>query len=436
MPTDFKKMTNFSSFMDSSVIRLGATNATLRLLIAASQFVFLFFFVKLCPADKVGIYGLVGATITLSMFVVGLEFYNYVTREVIAASVRKRARMLRDQALFQLLIYGLCLPALCSVFFAGLLPWSTIVWFYVLLIFEHVTQEFHRWLIALSQPLKATILVFFRSAFWKYLWVVWALSRPGELSLTSIWIAWTVGDLMALFLAVLWVVIPHKTGFWEESIDWEWIKQGIKVSLPFFLASVALWGCFTIDRYVLKWYHGEADVGIYTFFTGIARIVAVAADAGVFLILLPKIILAYQTGSTADYRKYLKNMILGVLVTVGFCTLAILVGIGPLLGLVAKTEYVQNQHLIKPILAAMGVYCLGLIPYSVLYSKKRDKAIVAASLIAFFISIAANLALVPRHGGAGAAYATLLSMSGFALFSIAANIWRTDSPSVQSGKSM
>ena len=58
-------------------------NITLRGMTLVSKFVLLFFLAKFLQASEVGLYGLLSATIGYALYVIGFEFYNFSTREMI-----------------------------------------------------------------------------------------------------------------------------------------------------------------------------------------------------------------------------------------------------------------------------------------------------------------------------------------------------------------
>ncbi|QSB41468.1 hypothetical protein JTY93_08970 [Pseudomonas hygromyciniae] len=70
-----------------------------------SKFVLIFFLAKFLQASEVGLYGLLSATIGYALYVVGFEFYNFATREMIGENPKLWLGMIRDQLVLYLILY-------------------------------------------------------------------------------------------------------------------------------------------------------------------------------------------------------------------------------------------------------------------------------------------------------------------------------------------
>ena len=71
-----------------------------------------------------------------------------------------------------------------------------------------------------------------------------------------------------------------------EAINWDWIKNGVKVSIPFFIGTLAYKVIEFSDRYMIDYYMTKADVGVYVFFGGIANTVNIVVFTLVIMIPL------------------------------------------------------------------------------------------------------------------------------------------------------
>ena len=137
-------------------IKNGVIGVGLRSITLASKFILLVYMAKLLSPEQIGVYGIFVATISYALYFLGLDFYVINTREILAKSDKKeKARLVRDQLAFHGVVYIFVLPMLLVVFMAGLLPWKYIVWFYVLLVLEHLSQEAIRLFFTLSLPIVA-----------------------------------------------------------------------------------------------------------------------------------------------------------------------------------------------------------------------------------------------------------------------------------------
>lgn len=389
---------------------LSIINICLRSFTLVSKFILLMFMAKYLSPHDLGIYGLITATIGISLYFVGMDFYVYNTREILAKEQEIWPCLIRDQFVFHGLVYTVILPLLMLVFISGQLSWEYVVWFYLLLVLEHLSQEFYRIFISLSRPIVANIVLFFRSGAWIYAVVVFMYFKDDANNLTTVWLGWIIGIMVSLIFSFYFLRnLPWNIAL-NSPIDWSWIKKGAFGAVPFLGATLAMKGVETVDRYFIRYYHREAMVGIYTFYSSIANVVQTFIFTGVTMILFPKIVSAYQQGRIEDYRVYMRKMgfgaIGGALVVAGI----IATTIDPVLRLVGKVIYKEHILTFWVLLVSVIVMAMESIPHYALYVRRWDRAIIASSLIAFGVSVLANLTLVPLYGPLGAAFATLFSM--------------------------
>ncbi len=405
------------------MVGVGLLNVGLRALTMASKFVLLFFMARLLDPAQVGVYGLMTVTIPLALYVLGFDFYTYSTREILKHGRGKWATMIRDQFAFHAIAYAVVLPLLLIVFLTGTLPWKYVVWFYLLLVLEHVAQEFYRILVTLSQPLLANLALFFRSGAWCYAAVVVMHARPSTRGLGTIWFAWTAGGLIGLVVPAWYLRGLGWRKAMNSAPDWRWITQGTAVSARFLGSTLAMTAITTLDRFMLKHYWSESAVGVYTFYAAVYVSVITFVETGVTMIMFPKLVEAYQNERFAEYselmRRYARNMGLAL---VASCLLAA-AGIYPVLSLIGKPIYLNYLPAFWVLLAAAVVVELGNIPHYELYVRRMDQPIVMSTVAGLTVSIPLFVLLTPRYGQLGTAISVLGAMSVIAVWKAVALKW-------------
>src|SRR5690606_16433979 len=148
------------------------------------------------------LYGLLTATISYALFLLGFDFYIYTTREILKFERNKWGALLKNQAVLSITIYAIFLPLLFLIFVSELLPWKIAIWFFVLLVLEHINQELSRILIAVSEQLTASIAIFLRFGVWAFIVTAWMLAQPDSRNLQFVLGGWTIGGALALCLSV------------------------------------------------------------------------------------------------------------------------------------------------------------------------------------------------------------------------------------------
>jgi len=363
--------------------------------------------------EELGIYGLVTTTIIISIYFLGLDFYVVNTREILARSNEgERARLVRDQLAFHGVVYIFVLPMLLIVFMAGLLPWKYIVWFYVLLVLEHLSQEATRFFFTLSLPIIANIVLFFRSGAWVYVVVGIFLLLDETMQLTTVWMGWTIGILISLGVSVYYLIqnLDFKNVN-AHKVDWKWIKVGVKGALIFLTASIALKLIEYVDRYFIQYYLGEAMVGVYTLYMSAAKVVESFVFTGLISILYPKIVTSYQQGNIEEYRSLMKKMSIGSIGSAIVLALMAAIGMIILLKIIDKPIYGEYLETYWLLLVAIVVIIVGYIPHYALYVRHADKVILIATLLGLLVTVVGNMVLIPVLGLLGTGVSAVLAVS-------------------------
>jgi len=368
--------------------RVRAINIVLRALTLASRFLLIFFLARFLEPAQLGLYGLVTATIGYSLYLLGFDFYTFTTREVLKRERQEWGGLLKDQGALSLVLYAIFIPLLSMIFIQGLLPWSLAGWFFALLVLEHLNQELSRLLIAISEQLLASVMLFLRQGTWAIGVTALMAVEPTTRSLDYILGGWTVAGLVAV-LAGAYRLTQLRIGGWNKKVDWRWIASGLKVSIPLLVATLALRGVFTLDRYWLQSLGGLEIVGAYVLFMGISGTLMTFLDAGVFAFSYPGLISAHHKQQPVLFCKNLRLLLIHtVILSVAFSIVSLFL-LSFLLSWLNNPLYTTQQYLYPWVLITMVLYALGMVPHYALYAQGIDRPIIhshVASLIVFLIA--------------------------------------------------
>lgn len=367
--------------------RVKFLNISIRAVTLGCRFLFIFFLAKLLTPSEVGLYGLVTATVAYSLYFVGLDFYTYTTRELASHPRSVWGGLLKNQIALSLVLYTVVLPALLLVFVSKMLPWELAKWFFLLIVLEHICQELTRLFIAVSEQLSASIVLFLRQGTWAIVIVVAMLYEEGLRNLDAVFATWTMACIVAIAFSVRKLGAMEVKG-WSARIDREWIWRGIKIAIPLLIATLAIRGIYTVDRYWVQWLVGLEIVGAYVLFIGVASTLMSFLDAGVFSFAYPAMIAAYQGNEPQRYRKKMREMLfLTLLFSLGFSVISVAL-LPYLLDWLGKDIYLQNYTLFYWLLLATILNALGMVPHYAVYSQKRDRSIIQSHLAALPVFIA------------------------------------------------
>lgn len=365
------------------------TNIALRGMTLGSKFVLIFVLAKLLKPAEVGLYGLMTVTIGYMLMALGFDFYTYVTRELINTDRKDWSALLRDQGVFYGITYAVILPLSLFVFWYGFLPWSLALWFFPLLVLEHVAQEFNRLLVAMSEPLWASVVLFARQGLWAIVAAMWMWLMPDQRNLNFVFAAWAVGALLACVIAATRLRGLDSAPL-ARAINWQWIKRGVQVAVPFVLATLSLRALYTFDRYWIESLSGLEVLAAYVLYMGIANVIMTFLDASVFTFIYPALIAAAGRRDQAGFNKHMQRLTRQTLVVTAGLSLTVILLAKPLLAWINKPIYSQYFSLLYWSVLAAALSAISMIPHYGLYAHHRDRPIILghlASLPVFFTGV-------------------------------------------------
>lgn len=413
--------------MKQVLIRL--TNLGLRGTTLVSKFLLIFMLARFLEPAELGLYGLLTVTISYGLYFLGFDFYIFTTREILKTEPSGRGQLLKSQVTLSLILYAIFLPLTIVLFGLELLPWWLLPWFMALLVLEHITQELNRLLVALQRQLVASWVLFFRAGAWCLAVVgIMFLNEPSQ-ELTTVLIGWIAGSSigMVIGVAVLWQI---PMGGWLNAVDWVWLKKGLKIALPMLVATLALRGIYTLDRYWFEALAGLDVLGAYVLFIGMCTALLGFMDAGVFTFLYPAMISAHANNNAGEFRKKFRQLALQTVALTGLFSICAWLVVHPLLQWLDKPLYLERIDLFGWLLLATGLFVVGMIPHYGLYARGKDKALIVAHIAGFLVFLASTAALAPVVAelavpfGLTAAFLFMLAWKSFQFYRLTPADWR------------
>jgi O-antigen/teichoic acid export membrane protein len=232
---------------------------------------------------------------------------------------------------------------------------------------------------------------------------VWVLEWSSQ-TIRDIFILWCTGASISIIVGAAYIRFNFKF-----KVDISWIKKGIKIATPFFIATVFYKVIEFSGRYFLDFFWSKEEVGVFTFYSGLSNAMFIFVHSTVIIVMSPYLIESSNKGIKEFLRifKSFRNQILYTS-TIGFTLAAIF--IYPLLIYLDNALLMQNFEVYFLLLVAVTFFCFSYIPHYGLYTFHKDKSLLLASLIGAVVNVGANFAMVPKYGVMGAAVAQVLSM--------------------------
>ena len=385
-------------------------NLFIRGLTLGGKFFFIIFLGKHLTDAQMGEWGIFTTSISLSLYLVGLDFYTYSTRTILDYPIEDRKPFLRDQFVFYLISYALLFPLLYLLFAFKVMEPKLAIFFYIVLLFEHLAQEAYRTFVLFKRPIAANVILFLRTGLWSYvLLTTWFLHFDELKSFKSTLVFWICGGASAVITAIILLSRIHFKSVKGIPVDWGWIRKGIKVSLVYFIATISFKIIEMADRYFLAYYHSKDMVGIYTFYASMANMIEIFVHTTTIIIFSPILIDTFHKNNI-EYQSAINRFAKSILIYNIFAVIILAAIMYPVLEFVInKKSYLVHLSSFILLVAAEMVFNVSLIFHYILYVRKNDFAVVKATILTAFTNILLNFILIPDLGINGAALATFLS---------------------------
>lgn len=393
----------------------GLLTVATRGLSAVAKFALFLYLARNFEAGVIGSFGLITATCALVVQFLGLEFHYFNTRALLAVEHNERGRLIRDQFVLHFICYLIVVPWFTLLFTTGFMDWKYAIYLFPLIIMEHLSQEMFRVLVTCFKPIFATFVQFVRGGLWVIGFIAFAeiAGREGSLEgLLGTWLTFSAASVVLGAIGCGSVVTSQSIA---TRIDWVWISRGMKISMPFVVTTVCFTGLQYFDRFFLNHFMGEAEVGIFFFFSSLASFFYLVITFAVGIYAGPKILYAYQTLGQSAFRKerseaIKKNIRVGLVILFPAVFSIYLV-----LAWVGKPEYYANVHVYWIMLGANIVLLVADGINFELYVRGRDMAIMWSAVAAMILSAVFQTLMIPNFGIEGAAMATMATYASLGL---------------------
>jgi len=191
-----------------------------------------------------------------------------------------------------------------------------------------------------------------------------------------------------------------------------------RYGFPLVATNLAAWIMALSDRYIIEYYRGSHEVGLYSISYSLADRSIHLIVSLVLLASAPIVMQIWESKGANETRRFLRDLTKYYLII----TMPVIVCLSLLsesiLKLLATSDFL-NGYKIMPMVAT-SIFIFGLqrnFQLPLLFYKKT-KLVMYVVLISGLINIALNLILVPEYGFVAAGYTTLISYFIFAILII------------------
>lgn len=384
----------------------------LRMSAMGSKFVIFTYLSKYFSESVYGVYSLLTTTVTVAIFVLGLDFYNYAVRDILLKPT-DRASKVATSLFFYAIIYLVFIVVGHFAFkqVSYLAEFSTLVIF--IAITEHLNQEIYRLLLAFKKVLVANWFLFLRVAGWT-IWVLFQILILGNtITLEYILFTWLFFNASVLLLTALWFHKSIREHISSIRIKKQWIVRGLKISMIFYAATLALKVIEYSNRYIVEAVLDEAAAGVFSFYSNISMVIGIYISTVVVSYELPPLIESSTTDRFDEKLVQFKKLLIR---HSAIAFIVVMIAIYPVLLWQGKESFIKEWPLIILLNGATYLMNVSLVYHSYLYIKHREKKLLEIVLISSVINIIVTFAGSYYFGIMGAGIAFL--MTGIIIFAL------------------
>jgi len=363
-----------------------------------------------------GAFGLVTATISVSLYFVGLDFYVYTTREILAPIKNKSTgNIIYNQGVFFLLTYiFLFLVWPYITHYSQITMFATIA--LALVISEHLSQEIYRFLITLKKNKFANFCLFLRSGAWCYVIIPFVFLK--QVCLSDIFYTWLFFSVLSVLIGLIYLKYSDLLRVSCFVPDVKWIVNGVKICAFFFIGTISLRAINYLDKVIAVRFLDLNVIGAYVFYAGIGSAIQSVIDVLIMTRYYPDVVKFVQendeTNANLSMKKFkVNNLKVNLLLYFSggiFCYLV---------ALMTNKEIYINSFFVFIFIGIANIISNISMPYHYwIYAKKKDLFIIINNVIALmiFVSISYGLFILAPVLGVYSVLIALILANVFILF--------------------
>lgn len=381
-------------------------NVFLRIGGIGSKFLIITLMSKYFDVDVFGNYGLITSIITILIFVLGLDFYNFSIRDILKTSNKQDIlnKVLVTIVLY-FAIYGLFVLLGYYTFnsISYIKPYTFLV--VSLVITEHLSQEIYRLLIGFKKILLANILLFFRTVSWSAI-IIYYYFNNTLITIEKIFTLWLFANSLTIIYILVLSIKKNFNLLLKATLNFNWVKKGLRISSVFFLATISLKSMEYLNRFVVDYYMGEELAGIFLFYSNISILISLYINTIVISFELPELIKSVKLPKIELLlKKFKKSLLVHILISSIFIFLII----KPLLHWQNKVEFEKYLPLICFLIIGVGLMNYSLLYHFKMYIYHKDRSLLKSMVLSAIISLLLTITLTYFFGIYGTATAFVIS---------------------------
>lgn len=391
-------------------LKLQLLNSLLRLLPLLAKFVFTLYMGRFFSWEDIGVYGLVFGAVVILTTTLGQRLDFILARDIAAIAPETALVKIRDAVIFygmNYLVLAVMIFAMIAMHVSEISP-QIMIYILVLSVLENLGALLNTCMNSLNQQLIANAIFLVRSGIWVLPAMILGMLNPVFRSPDTVLACWSAGAFVSLLITFwYWRGLPWHAALLLP-VDWQWIRQGVKKSIPFWVGMTGLIGGSFSDRFVVEHFLTPKYVGILTFYTSFTNAMLTLMQSGVIVFAYPRLIALYRDSDIRAFHKEVWHttgqMTFGATVIALILAIAVPM-LGPLLG---RPELVEQEGTLWLLLLGTWLRVNAEVFLYVMFARHQDRPLWLGNLLFIIPALGGSILLVPLVGFSGIGYCSIL----------------------------
>jgi O-antigen/teichoic acid export membrane protein len=354
------------------------TNASLRLSVIASRFLLLLYLQANLSTTEAGYFVLFITSVALFVYVSGWDYYSFSNRSII-----QREGVSNKVISSHLILLSISYLIILTLFFivapSSAYGFQLFYLFAIIGILEQLTMEGGRYLVAIKKPLIATLSIVIRTSLLFLVYFLLTFFDIYEHSLSLVFYIWILLDFISLSYIAFSINKEQNYKFDFQLKDFLTIREGLAVSILFYLGTLSSRGVFSFDKYFLN-NSGMIDLlSTYAIYLGLANMLVVATNTLLIAFVYPKMVEAYKVDKD-NYKAYGDEIFTGSVIIPIISMMVIYIVAPYLFGFLEQKSLTEHLDVMWILILGFFINSIGLKFYYELYSAKKDKIIMLINI--------------------------------------------------------
>lgn len=223
-------------------------------------------------------------------------------------------------------------------------------------------------------------------------------------------IAILIADILLTLCLIFWCI--HKkilTPFNPNSFELGILISVVAFGLPMLGTEAANMFHAFIDRYLISFYLGQKDLGIYSASYNMANIICKTLVGGLVIAIVPVYLKVWKEKGKQETERLLSTINTFYLLLAPPIIGGLYIISEPLLILLATEEYAEAHHLLPIIATGVILFSTNVIFAAGLQIEKKPKRILQFVIESLIINLVFNIIFIPKYGLTSAALITIIS---------------------------